>query len=624
MRERGHGALGRRVAIEALAWCCAAGLFIAAYVGVLGGRPDGILPHLRLVAEAVLALAAIRVGFSAVLPPRIARVVSTALAMTGFAILVAYYLLEVIALKSWGRVITWDLIVAHGRGTPLMFDAMGLPPWILVVAAVLVAVALLALAWLHMQRLDWVGLLAGRTRRLPRGAAALALLAVVAVNLHEYLLLPPLDQREPVSLTFFSERRAIKVQSHGVDLAAAERRDAQQDAARAAYQAPPNAARRNVVVIVGDALRADHMDLYGYARETTPHLAKLRAEGVLRVAPAAHAVCSETSCGLLGLLSSRYVHQFSGRMFMLPEVLKRNGYRTALILGGDHTHFYGLRELYGPVDEYYDGSLAGGYYMNDDQLVVDYVNRLPDWDGRPVMIRFHLMSSHMLGKRHEANTRYEPAANYFFVPNRTLGEDGKTYEKAVNYYDNGVREFDSVAASLIDTLRRKHYLDSAVVAITGDHGESVGEHGLWGHENGLTEEAVRVPFLLLHFGYQPQSTLDSTPWPSQVDIAPTILAELGIPRPATWSGMPLQAPVHRDFIQFEEGPLVGLLDTRDARNPWKYWEDRIDGKASAFNLARDPHESRNAVEEVPAQLRRDWRRELVPAKAQYVRDPWKL
>jgi len=311
-------------------------------------------------------------------------------------------------------------------------------------------------------------------------------------------------------------------------------------------------------------------------------------------------------------------------MLMLPEVLKRYGYRTMLILGGDHTHFYGLRELYGPVDDYYDGSMAAPYYMNDDQLVVNHVNGLPEWDGRPVMIRFHLMSSHMLGKRHEANTRYEPAANYFFVPNRTLGDDGKTYEKAVNYYDNGVREFDAVVASILDALRRKHYLDDAVVAVTGDHGESLGEHGIWGHEDGVTREALGVPFLMLNYGYQSPSRLDGAAWPSQVDIAPTILAELGMPRPTTWSGVPLQSPVKRDFIHFEEGPLVGLLDARDAANPWKYWEDRRDGAASAFNLARDPRESHNAVDQAPAQLVRDWRRELVPAKAQYVRDPWKL
>jgi hypothetical protein len=159
--------------------------------------------------------------------------------------------------------------------------------------------------------------------------------------------------------------------------AAADRRDLDQDAARGrvsavaerpAAQRHPDRGRR--------AARRPH-GLYGYARETTPNLERLRAAGILRVAPAVRTVCSETLCALPGLLASRYVHQFSDRMIMLSEVFKRHGYRTASILAGDHTHFYGLRELYGPVDSYFDGSSAGGQSISDDQVVVDHVNRLP-------------------------------------------------------------------------------------------------------------------------------------------------------------------------------------------------------------------------------------------------------
>ena len=608
----------RRMALEALAWYAAVGVFLAAYVGVLGGRPEAVLPHLRLVTEAYLALAAVRIAASAVLPSRAAAIASTLVALTGFAVLIAYYLLISVSLRSWGRVMTWEHIQSYAPQFPLVLDAMGVPAWMAALVAAVIAVSLLALAWLHVRRLDWVGILASRTAPARRGFVAVALLAIVIVDLHQYLILPPIDEREPVSLTFFSARRAIRMQSNGMDRASAERRDVDEDAARKAYRPSPAAQRRNVFLIVSDALRADHMDLYGYGRETTPNLAKLRAAGVMRVVPALHAVCSETFCGLLGLMGSRYLHQFPERMFTLSEVLKRNGYRTAMILGGDHTNFYGLRERYGPVDHYFDASSASQHYLNDDQVVVDHANGLPDWDGRPVVMQFHLMSSHMLGKRHEANSRYAPAANYFFVTNRGLGDDGKGYEKAVNYYDNGVREMDAVVSSLLEALRRKRYLEDAVVAITADHGESLGEHGLWGHQTALTEEMVRVPFLLLAYGYQPQSRLDANAWPSQVDVAPTILAELGMAAPTSWSGVALQGPVRHDFILFEQGPLLGLVDTRDARSPWKYWEDRGSGKAFAYNLAQDPRESRNAVSEVPAGLLRDWQRALVPIKAQYV------
>jgi glucan phosphoethanolaminetransferase (alkaline phosphatase superfamily) len=618
-----RGGLALRIAAEALAWYALAGLFLAIYAGFLGGPGAAALPHLRLVTEAFLLLAAVRVALTAVLPLRAARAASTALAVAAFAVLVGYYAIQVMSLRSWGRVLTWDLMVSHGRGTWLMLDAMGMPKWAVAVAGALIASLLAVAAWLHARRADWAALVASRTRALPRATVAGLVAAVIVLDLHQYLILPPIDAGEPVSLTFFSARRAIKMQNHGVDRAAAQRRDAEQDAARAAYRPSPGT-RRNVILIVSDALRFDHMGLYGYARDTTPNLARLRAAGIVRMAAPVRTVCSETFCGLMGLLSSRYVHQFSSRMFMLPEVLARNGYRTSLILGGDHSHFYGLREMYGKVDEYFDGSMAGERYMNDDQVLVDHVKGLPRWDGRPIMIRFHLMATHMLGKRQEASSLYFPAANYFFVYNRNVGDDGRTYEKAVNYYDNGVRGFDAAVAALLDELKAKGYLDEAVVAITGDHGEALGEHGLWGHENGLNEEVTRVPFLLLNYGYTPSARLDATPFPAQVDIAPTILAELGLPRPATWSGVPMQSAGRRDFINFEEGALVGLIDTRDPANVWKYWEDRGEHKASAFNLTKDPRESHDAIAEVPAGLLRDWRRELVPVKAQYVPDPWAL
>ena len=75
------------------------------------------------------------------------------------------------------------------------------------------------------------------------------------------------------------------------------------------------------------------------------------------------------------------IQAMPAKAFTLHEALKRNGYGVHLIFSGDHTNFYGLREMYGPVDSYFDGSQqrykGGGdlevalRYMNDDQLVLD-------------------------------------------------------------------------------------------------------------------------------------------------------------------------------------------------------------------------------------------------------------
>jgi hypothetical protein len=111
--------------------------------------------------------------------------------------------------------------------------------------------------------------------------------------------------------------------------------------------------------------------------------------------------------------------------------------------------------------------------------------------------------------------------------------------------------------------------------------------------------------------------------PSQVDIAPTLLQELQIPRPASWVGRALQLARSDDFAYFEQGAHAGLLDRRDPHHEWKYWEDLAHGTSFAFDLTRDAAESRNMIGEVPPALKREWQLALLPLRAQYVSNPWK-
>ncbi|HYC37137.1 MAG TPA: sulfatase-like hydrolase/transferase [Usitatibacter sp.] len=615
MPEERHGALALLL-LELAAWLLAAGAFLAYYVGIAGAPPASVLAHLHLVACAWAAMAFLRLALSALLRGGAASFASGLVATLSFASLVLFYGAALVGLRSWGRVTTWDLVAAYAPQAHLLLGAMGFAPAIAAAIAAIAVVVLIAAAWLHGRRTDWVPRVAARFPRGTLAAGATLLLVVVALLAHRQLVLPPVAQQEPFSLAFFSLEAAHRIQSHGIDSAAAARREAAEDEVRAGYVPRPGA-RRNLVLIVADALRADHMGVYGYPRDTTPHLASLLAQGRLRMAPVVHTVCAESACGLLGLASSRYVHQFSRRMFVLHEVLSRHGYRTVMILGGDHTNFYGLRAQYGRVDSYFDASEAQAGYINDDQVVIDRVGSLPAWDGVPVLLQLHLMSPHMLGKRHQASSAFLPAENYFFPANR--GEQGKPSARAINFYDNGVRGADAAIAAVLASLERKGYLADAVVAITGDHGEGLGEHGIWGHQRGVFREMLGVPLLLIAYGYPPGASLTRHALPSQVDIAPTLLHELAIPQPRSWSGRPLQDAAIGDFAFFEQGELAGLLDRRDRAHAWKYWEDRRRGTAYAFDLAADPFERDNRWGTLPEELQREWRLRLVPVMAQQVR-----
>jgi hypothetical protein len=363
------------------------------------------------------------------------------------------------------------------------------------------------------------------------------------------------------------------------------------------------------------------MGVYGYARDTTPHLSRLEKAGMLRKAPAMRSTCGSSLCGLLSIAGSRFLHEFSARPIMLQQVLKRHGYAIHLVLSGDHTLFYGMKHAYGEVDSFFDARTKTMRYINDDRLVLERLEGFAAWDGRPVMIQFHLMSVHVLGSRLPGTARYTPAANYAL--HRELGADGGPSERAINFYDNGVLQADAMISGILDILERKGYLKNTVVAITGDHGEALGEHGRFQHANSVREEALRVPFLLLAFGYRPRGGLDGQPLAAQVDIAPTLLAELGMPRPSTWRGVALQERRARDFVYFQEMHEAGLYDLR-APALWKYWINLKTGEEHAYNLSLDPAERRNAIADAPAEQRRAWRMRVLGASLVDARSrpPW--
>lgn len=613
MSERHWRPLLLRLGSEMTLWYCLPIAFLAIYVTLYAAPAAAVLPHLQLIALCLLALAALRLAADRWLPGLGARLLSASLAASLAASLLLYYGLTIIGLNSWGRVISWSLITTYAAQALDLAASLGLSSTAVLAGAGCAYVGLTLLAFLYLARFDWVPLLA---RRFSGGMLAFATAAAsgtVAIGFYQFSADPWIQQAEPVSLTFFPRQATRTFQSQAIDSAEAGKRDQLEDAARAAYRPNPAAARRNVILIVVDALRPDHMGVNGYARDTTPNLSRLAKAGVVRNLGVAHASCSESSCGLLSLASSKYVHQFSSRPFTLQQVLVQHGYRIHLILGGDHTNFYGLKESYGKVDSYFDGSSAQGYYMNDDQLVSDHLAAFAPSDGTPVMMQFHLMSAHPLGKRHPDALRYQPVTNYARTGIRS-GLDVPT-ASTLNFYDNGVVQVDIAIASLLEILGRKGYLRDALVVITADHGEHLGEHGTFGHGNSVDEPALRVPLLFLSYGYQP-AALAARRMAAQVDIAPTILAELGMPIPATWVGQPLQHPGPAPFSFFQQGAKVGLIDHRQPGGPWKYWINARTSDEHAYDLGADPAESRNLIDTVAAERKQEWRLRVLPGAAQ--------
>jgi glucan phosphoethanolaminetransferase (alkaline phosphatase superfamily) len=459
------------------------------------------------------------------------------------------------------------------------------------------------LCWLYLRRFDWTMTCVSAVSDTTIGVLALAGIASFAICVFDFLQGSGTAVAEPISLTLFPPKAALDLEGYTANPVSASRMDRTVEVARRAYTPSNSSDRKNLILIVVDALRPDHMGIYGYDRDTTPNLARISRQVPARIVVGTHASCGDTACAMFSLFSSQFPSEFSFHPFFLHEALRRNGYRINLILSGDQSYFFGLRKFYGDVDSFYDGNQADSGSMNDDQQLLNQFARMPNWDGTPVMFQFHLMSAHILRKNETQPGPFQPAARYGLVTSRDIGPGRVPAQSAVNFYDNGVLKADQIIDSLLVALQSKGYLRNTLVVITADHGEGLGEHGLFKHANSVREELLRIPLVLLFYGCEPHVPEQPRGYPSQVDIAPTILSELSLSLPAVWVGLPLQRPDGPEFSFFEEHALAGLIDHRDPTRAWKYWIDRKSSEDHVFELNSDSHEDHDLIDVIPADQR---------------------
>lgn len=347
--------------------------------------------------------------------------------------------------------------------------------------------------------------------------------------------------------------------------------------------------RKNIVIIMADSLRADHMGIYGYERPTTPFLAGLLATGQLKKVEFAVSSSSESICGVMSTLASKYYRDLTNGNFKLHDLLRDQGYRIHFFLSGNHD-WYGLREWYGKEIDIYEENGS-----KDDRKMYECLRQVPDFSGTPAFFFFFLMSTHYIGTKLEAHAVYRPCKldvnlHAFF---------GHRQDPVVltNRYDNGVIQADDFMRKIFATLEDKGYLKDSLVMIMGDHGEGLGEHGHFGHTKYLYQENIRIPFLIYDRSPRPYQNLK---FATQLDVAPTVADRLGLPLPACWHGNSLLRHDTRRYSYHEtlREPKCRAILYRENDHVYKYivWEK--EGKLcdeELYELTSDTGEERNLI-----------------------------
>ncbi len=297
----------------------------------------------------------------------------------------------------------------------------------------------------------------------------------------------------------------------------------------------PTPSPPNLILISLDTLRASSLGMYGYERPVSPGLDRIfSTEGVIverHIANAADTLFGHTAIFTAERPDTALIpdaeHQrvIADWLPSMTDILRANGYRTAAFtenayVGASYGFSRGF-ERYVEITEIDDPEEAGGHIETTFGAASRWID---DHRDDPFFVFIHT---------YEVHTPYNPPEPYrerfAATPQSTLTASDR------DLYDAEIAYTDEQTTRLLEHLKQIGVLDRSLLVITSDHGEEFGEHGARYHGCQLHDEVIRVPLLMRAPGILPAGVRRAGQT-SQVDLMPTLLDLLEIPRPVDLTG----------------------------------------------------------------------------------------
>ncbi len=365
--------------------------------------------------------------------------------------------------------------------------------------------------------------------------------------------------------------------------------------------APPPGAH-NVLVIVVDTLRADHLSTYGYARPTSPSLSRIADQGVLfenAMAPSSWTLPSHASM-LTGLYPQRHGATYMGSSLVphfptLGEAFQHLGYRTAGFSAS--TFFFSRRTGLGRGFIHFEDDFESPasafpqtYYGERLEQVLYRLHIAKDRIGRrnARQISQHALRWIASDQRHpffaflnyyDVHDPYLPPEPYLHRftkvahPSAPISNAWDWFasltpqqrQSEMDAYDGAIQYVDTEMGEFLQQLHQRGLDKNTLVVITSDHGEEFNEHGFMDHLNALYRELIHVPLVFWAPGKVPAGVRIATPV-STVSLPSTLLS-LAYNGPSALPGIALSTlwtspgqnrqvmPVVSELIQAKLTPL---------------------------------------------------------------------
>lgn len=366
--------------------------------------------------------------------------------------------------------------------------------------------------------------------------------------------------------------------------------------------------RPDIVLVVVDALRADHLPTYGYHLDTAPAIDSLARRGVVFERAFSHSGWTLPSMAsmLTGLHPTEhgaYRSPKGGAVFgrLRPEVttmaeaLAGEGYTAAAFVNNVY-----LRPLFG---------LDGGFELYDLQpasnlrhrsaraTVEDALAWMKEAEG-PLFVLIHIMEPHLnYDPPAPARGRFLPPAETVIPVPYTLGEGQKAVDPSEGYraqveglYDEEILETDTALGPLFDAFEGRAFL-----FVTADHGEEFWDHGGFEHGHSLHGELVRVPLIMSGPGLEP-GRIDAAV--QHVDLFQTIVGLAGAGRPEGTGGVDLRSVAASGGAGFRgrailhEDRLFGSWQAALTTDSYRLVVTLPDGSATLWSLDGDGQNDR--------------------------------
>ncbi len=295
----------------------------------------------------------------------------------------------------------------------------------------------------------------------------------------------------------------------------------------------------NVILIIVDTLRADHLSCYDYERNTSPAIDSIAKGGIqflnaYTTAPWTQPAVASIITGLLP-----YYHNvcdlfdiLSPDNITLAELLRDEGYKTGAVIS--HKLLESKLGYAQGFDYYNEDNVGDESTVSSDKVTGNAVKWIDNNKKNDFFLMLHYFDPHYAYEHHEDfdySTGYEgelkAGDDIWDLRSRKDNMSNEDLSFLKNLYDEEISFTDKNIGILIQYLKDENLFDKSIIVITADHGEEFNEHGWLGHTVHLYEELVHVP-LLIHIPgneYTPKKIKGNV---SVADIVPTILELLDI------------------------------------------------------------------------------------------------